>query len=148
MAQAGANAGRKESERIETRIGVHLGDVIVQDYHVYGDGVNIAARLQMAADLGTICVSEAGVIKTINCFAPYEAASKNFEQLSSMGLRHLSAKSVVLNCPHLFDPTTVNVAHGRGCVKTLTDARHTTNLCSRANPDTKKRRLEAATPSA
>ena len=41
------------------RIGVHLGDVIVQDYRVYGDGVNIAARLQTIAAPGSICVSEA-----------------------------------------------------------------------------------------
>lgn len=58
-AQAAVNAGHQPSERIETRIGVHLGDVIVQDYHVYGDGVNIAARLQAVAAPGSICVSEA-----------------------------------------------------------------------------------------
>jgi class 3 adenylate cyclase len=58
-AQAGANASRSADERIETRIGVHLGDVIVQDYNVYGDGVNIAARLQAIAHPGSICVSEA-----------------------------------------------------------------------------------------
>jgi class 3 adenylate cyclase len=58
-AQAAANASREPAERIETRIGVHLGDVIVQDYHVYGDGVNIAARLQTVAAPGSICVSEA-----------------------------------------------------------------------------------------
>ena len=58
-AQAAANVGRESAERIETRIGVHVGDVIVQDYHVYGDGVNIAARLQTIAAPGSICVSEA-----------------------------------------------------------------------------------------
>src|SRR5712691_10394802 len=57
--QATDNAARPLEERIETRIGVHLGDVIVQDYHVYGDGVNIAARLQAVAAPGSICVSEA-----------------------------------------------------------------------------------------
>ena len=57
--QAAANASRPREEHIETRIGVHLGDVIVQDYQVYGDGVNIAARLQALADPGSICVSEA-----------------------------------------------------------------------------------------
>jgi class 3 adenylate cyclase len=58
-AQAAANASRAPDRRIETRIGVHLGDVIVQDYRVYGDGVNIAARLQSVAAPGGICVSEA-----------------------------------------------------------------------------------------
>jgi class 3 adenylate cyclase len=58
-AQAQVNADRSAAERIETRIGVHLGDVIVQDYQVYGDGVNIAARLQSIAEPGSIFVSEA-----------------------------------------------------------------------------------------
>src|SRR5215471_17626861 len=58
-AQVVANANCVATERIETRIGVHLGDVIVQDYRVYGDGVNIAARLQTIAAPGSICVSEA-----------------------------------------------------------------------------------------
>src|SRR5512132_2253153 len=59
QAQAAAHSRREPAERMETRIGVHLGDVIVQDYRVYGDGVNIAARLQTVAAPGSICVSEA-----------------------------------------------------------------------------------------
>src|SRR5215475_2334275 len=38
--QGATNANREPAERIETRIGVHLGDVIVQHYRVYADGVN------------------------------------------------------------------------------------------------------------
>ncbi len=57
--QAEANAGEPTERRIDTRIGVHLGDVIIEGDHVWGDGVNIAARLEQQAEPGGICVSEA-----------------------------------------------------------------------------------------
>jgi class 3 adenylate cyclase len=57
--QALVNANRDAGRRVETRIGIHLGDVIVEDYRVYGDGVNIAARLEPLAEPGGICFSEA-----------------------------------------------------------------------------------------
>lgn len=57
--QTELNAARSDERQIELRIGVHLGDVIVEDYHVYGDGVNIAARLETLAVPGGIAISEA-----------------------------------------------------------------------------------------
>jgi adenylate cyclase len=44
---------------IEYRIGINLGDVIVDDGDIFGDGVNVAARLQELAAAGGICVSAA-----------------------------------------------------------------------------------------
>lgn len=44
---------------ISLRIGVNLGDVIVQDGDIFGDGVNVAARLEQLAAPGGVCVSEA-----------------------------------------------------------------------------------------
>src|SRR6266446_5927066 len=46
-----------QQRRLELRIGVNLGDVIVDDGNIFGDGVNIAARLEALARPGTICIS-------------------------------------------------------------------------------------------
>jgi len=49
---------QKPERRLEVRIGIHLGDVAVQGERRYGDGVNIAARLQGLARPSSICISE------------------------------------------------------------------------------------------
>lgn len=46
-----------DDRRIRYRMGVHLGDVVVDDGDIYGDGVNVAARLESAAPSGGICIS-------------------------------------------------------------------------------------------
>jgi len=51
------NAELPESRRMLFRIGVNLGDVIEEGERIYGDGVNIAARLESLADPGGICIS-------------------------------------------------------------------------------------------
>src|SRR6059058_5118097 len=51
------NADIPEGERIVFRVGVNLGDVIVEDGDIHGDGVNVAARLEGIAEPGGICVS-------------------------------------------------------------------------------------------
>jgi TolB-like protein/class 3 adenylate cyclase len=51
------NADVPQNQRIEFRIGVNLGDVIIDENDIYGDGVNVAARLQTLAEPGGICVS-------------------------------------------------------------------------------------------
>jgi class 3 adenylate cyclase len=51
------NAGRPPDQRMEFRIGINLGDVIVEGDDIYGDGVNIAARLQSEAEPGGILIS-------------------------------------------------------------------------------------------
>ncbi|MCZ6570879.1 MAG: adenylate/guanylate cyclase domain-containing protein, partial [Deltaproteobacteria bacterium] len=51
------NVGRPEDRRMRFRIGIHLGDVRVEGERIYGDGVNIAARLQALAEPGGVCVS-------------------------------------------------------------------------------------------
>jgi TolB-like protein/class 3 adenylate cyclase/Tfp pilus assembly protein PilF len=59
QAIADSNRNRSETERIVFRIGLHLGDVIVEGDDLYGDGVNIAARLESEAPAGGILVSRA-----------------------------------------------------------------------------------------
>ena len=52
------NAVLPETRRMEFRIGINLGDVIEEGERIYGDGVNIAARLEGLAEAGGICISE------------------------------------------------------------------------------------------
>jgi adenylate cyclase len=52
------NAELPENRRMEFRIGINLGDVIDEEDRIYGDGVNIAARLEALADPGGICISK------------------------------------------------------------------------------------------
>ena len=52
------NTGAAADSRIELRIGINLGDVVVDGDDLYGDGVNIAARLEGLAEPGGICISE------------------------------------------------------------------------------------------
>ena len=51
------NAKLPETRKMEFRIGINIGDVIQEDYRIYGDGVNIAARLEGLAEPGGICIS-------------------------------------------------------------------------------------------
>ena len=45
------------SRRMEFRIGINLGDVVQEEVRIYGDGVNIAARVESLAEMGGICIS-------------------------------------------------------------------------------------------
>src|SRR3954452_7134751 len=51
------NAGTPDPKRIELRIGINLGDIIIDGRDIFGDGVNVAARLEALAEPGGICVS-------------------------------------------------------------------------------------------
>jgi adenylate cyclase len=56
-ALAEASTGLPPDRRINFRIGIHIGDVMVRGGDLFGDGVNIAARLQTMATAGTVCIS-------------------------------------------------------------------------------------------
>ncbi len=73
-------------QRIEFRIGVHLGDVIVEEDDIYGDGVNIAARLETLADAGGICISQ-------QAYDQIETKiNANFEDFGEQSVKNLERK--------------------------------------------------------
>src|SRR5262249_7007740 len=49
--------GVPPENRIELRIGINMGDIVVEDGDIFGDGVNVAARLEALAEPGGVCVS-------------------------------------------------------------------------------------------
>src|SRR6187399_3311949 len=57
-AMAAQNADVPQEVRIEFRIGIHVGDIIFDDNDIFGDGVNIAARLEGITEPGGVCMSD------------------------------------------------------------------------------------------
>ena len=55
---AAQNADVPQDLRIEFRIGIHVGDIIIDDNDIFGDGVNIAARIEGIAEPGGVCISD------------------------------------------------------------------------------------------
>ncbi|MGH6894796.1 MAG: adenylate/guanylate cyclase domain-containing protein [Dongiaceae bacterium] len=83
QAMAAANKDRPESKPIHLRIGINLGDVLVEGGDLYGDGVNLATRLQELAEPGGVCVSakvHAEVARNLNL---------SFEDLGERRLKNI-----------------------------------------------------------
>ena len=78
------NAGISEERQLRFRIGINLGDVISDRGEIYGDGVNIAARLEALAEPGGICVS-GSVHDTLGASLPLE-----FEDLGEQTIKHIA----------------------------------------------------------
>jgi adenylate cyclase len=71
------NAELTTGRRMEFRIGVNLGDVVVEGEQIYGDGVNVASRLESLAEPGSICISLVSTSKseTSWCWAVWTLAN-------------------------------------------------------------------------
>jgi len=78
------NPETPEDERIRFRIGVNLGDVIVEEHDIFGDGVNIAARVEALAEPGGICISGT-VCDHIGDRLPY-----SFEDLGEQSVKNIA----------------------------------------------------------
>jgi adenylate cyclase len=78
------NMGLAPARQIRLRIGIHLGDVIVEGSDLYGDGVNLAARVEMLADPGGICVS-ADVYRQVRSKLPF-----GFQDLGEHKLKNIA----------------------------------------------------------
>jgi adenylate cyclase len=91
------NADVDEDRQIRFRIGINLGDIIFQDDDIFGDGVNIAARLEQLAEIGGICVT-AAVYDQIA-----DRLDVTFEDLGEKSLKNISRAvrvfRVVLEAP-------------------------------------------------
>src|SRR5215467_10423402 len=57
-ATAARNTNIPENQRIEFRIGINVGDIIIDEDDVYGEGVNVAARIEPLAERGAVCLSD------------------------------------------------------------------------------------------
>lgn len=79
-----ANAESPEDRRIVLRVGINLGDVMVEGQDLYGDGVNIAARLEALAEPGTVFVSQ-------TVFNHVKGKTKlDFEDLGEQNLKNMA----------------------------------------------------------
>ncbi len=83
-AMGAANSALPDERRIELRIGINLGDVVVEGSDLYGDGVNVAARLEAIAAPGGVFVSQ-------SIFSHVRGKAKvGFEDLGERALKNLA----------------------------------------------------------
>jgi adenylate cyclase len=78
------NGKLPDSRRMDFRIGINLGDIIHKDDRIYGDGVNVAARIESLADPGGICISR-GVFDQVK-----NKAQQGFEYLGEHAVKNIS----------------------------------------------------------
>src|SRR6201987_5694813 len=79
------NAGVQAERRMDLRIGINLGDVMIDDNDIFGDGVNAAARLEGLAEPGGICVSR-GVRDPVR-----DKLGFTFEDIGEQALKNIAA---------------------------------------------------------
>ena len=78
------NSDVPEDRRIQFRIGINLGDIIFDEDDIYGDGVNVAARIEQLADTGGVCVTQAVYDQVC------DRIDVQFEDLGEKSLKNIS----------------------------------------------------------
>jgi len=78
------NAELPDNRKMEFRIGINLGDVIEEEGRIYGDGVNIAARVESIAEAGCICISGTAYDQVVN------KMGLNYEYLGEHRVKNIS----------------------------------------------------------
>ncbi len=90
------NEGKKPEDRIMLRIGLHQGAVIVKGDDLFGEGVNVAARLEPLADPGGICISQS-IYDAATKSAPIEAV-----RVGDVSLKNIVEKYVIYKIPSFY----------------------------------------------
>ena len=90
------NESRIEEKKILIRIGIHLGDVIVKDDDIFGEGVNVAFRLEQLADPGGVCLSSA-VYESARSFKMF-----NMIKQGEVELKNILEKYLVYKVPSVY----------------------------------------------
>jgi TolB-like protein/class 3 adenylate cyclase/tetratricopeptide (TPR) repeat protein len=106
---AGQNTAVPQQVRIEFRIGIHVGDIIIDDNDIFGDGVNIAARLEGIAEPGGVCISDDAHRQIRGKVdMPFEdmglQALKNIAEPMRVWKMKIGAEAVSASPPAAFDP--------------------------------------------
>ncbi len=81
------NDSRPKDFKLQVRIGIHVGDIVLRDGDVFGDGVNVASRIQPFAIPGGICVSNA-VRDAISSHPKYDVQSEGKHELKNIIENH------------------------------------------------------------
>src|SRR6202008_848256 len=95
------NADVSPARWMQFRIGINLGDVIVEENDIFGDGVNVAARLEMLAEPGGICVSGA-----VRDQVGQRLEDVEFEDLGDQGVKNIARPIRVFRVRLEQDPKT------------------------------------------
>jgi adenylate cyclase len=96
-----------DDERIQLRVGINLGDIIVHGHDLHGDGVNIAARLEPLAEPGGICIS-ATVHEHVQARLPYpfEDRGEQFVKNTTVPIRiYMIGPNTIAELPTAADPS-------------------------------------------